>query len=115
MTYTSAQPGSALPGPPQPADGRVRRVRTALVVLFPDTPEGGTPEAGPGHADAARSGGRPAVYVAIQVAAVCIGTVVLLLRIPRIPAWDSLYAEDQGVPVRRLGAPVAPARALRRL
>ena len=27
----------------------------------------------------------------------CIGTVVLLLRIPRIPAWDSLYAEDQGV------------------
>jgi hypothetical protein len=31
------------------------------------------------------------------VAAVCIGTVVLLLRIPRIPAWDTLYAEDQGV------------------
>ena len=102
MTYTSAEPGSALPGPaPQPADGRVRRVRAALVVLFPETPERATPQSvpqsGPGHADAARSGGRWALYVAIQVAAVCIGTVVLLLRIPRIPAWDSLYAEDQGV------------------
>ena len=98
MTYTSAEPGSAQPGPaPQPANGRVRRVRSALVVLFPETPECGTPQPGPGHADAARSGGRRAVYVAIQVAAVCVGTVVLLLRIPRIPAWDSLYAEDQGV------------------
>ena len=102
MTYTSAQPGSAQPGPaPQSADGRVRRVRAALVVLFPETPERGTPQPAPqpepGHADAARSGGRRAVCVAIQVAAVCIGTVVLLLRIPRIPAWDSLYAEDQGV------------------
>jgi hypothetical protein len=72
-------------------------VRSALVVLFPETPEDGTPQPGPGHADAARSGGRRAVYVAIQVAAVCVGTVVLLLRVPRIPAWDSLYAEDQGV------------------
>ena len=78
-------------------------MRAALVVLFPETPERGTPQPqpvpqpGPGHADAARSGGRRAAYVAIQVAAVCIGTVVLLLRIPGIPAWDSLYAEDQGV------------------
>ena len=78
-------------------------MRAALVVLFPETPERGrpqpqaAPQPEPGHADAARSGGRRAVYVAIQVAAVCIGTVVLLLRIPRIPAWDSLYAEDQGV------------------
>ncbi len=74
-------------------------MRAALVVLFPETPERGTPQPQPvpGHADAARSGGRRAAYVAIQVAAVCIGTVVLLLRIPRIPAWDSLYAEDQGV------------------
>ena len=104
MTYRSAQPGSAQPGPaPQPADGRVRRVRAAVVVLFPETPERGTPQPrpgpqpGPGHADAARSAGRRAVYVAIQVAAVCIGTVVLLLRIAGIPAWDSVYAEDQGV------------------
>jgi hypothetical protein len=37
------------------------------------------------------------LYVAIQVAAVCAGTLVLLLRIARVPAWDTLYAEDQGV------------------
>ena len=109
MTYRSAQPGSAQPGSaqpgpaPQPADGRLRRVRAALVVLFPETPERGTPQPrpvpqpGPGHADAAGSGGRRAVYAAIQVAAVCVGTVVLLLRTAGVPAWDSLYAEDQGV------------------
>ena len=104
LTYKSAQPGSAHPRPaPQPADGRVRRVRAALVVLFPETPERGTPQPrpgpqpGPGHADAARSAGRRAACAAIQVAAVCVGTVVLLLRIAGIPAWDSLYAEDQGV------------------
>ncbi len=78
-------------------------MRAALVVLFPETPEHGAPQPQPvpqprpEHPDAARSGGRQAVCVAIQVAAVCIGTVVLLLRIPRIPAWDSLYAEDQGL------------------
>jgi hypothetical protein len=31
------------------------------------------------------------------VAAVCAGAVVLLLRIAGVPAWDSVYAEDQGV------------------
>jgi hypothetical protein len=78
-------------------------VRAALVVLFPETPERGmpqprpAPQPEPGHADAARSGGRRAVYVAIQVAAVCAGTVVLLLRVGGVPAWDSVYAEDQGV------------------
>src|SRR5580704_12107624 len=109
LTYRSRQPGAAPPGAappgpaPQPADGRVRRVRAALVVLFPETPERGTPQPRPapqpepGHADAARSGGRRAVYVAIQVAAVCAGTVVLLLRVGGVPAWDSVYAEDQGV------------------
>ena len=60
-------------------------MREALVVLFPETPGRG------------RSGGRRAVCVAIQVAAVCIGTAVLLLRIAGVPAWDSVYAEDQGV------------------
>jgi hypothetical protein len=69
-------------------------VRAALVVLFPETP---VPQPGPGHADAARSAGRRAVYVAIQVAAVCVGMVVLLVRIAGVPAWDSVYAEDQGV------------------
>ena len=74
-------------------------MRAALVVLFPETPERGTPQPQPvpGYADAARSGGRRAVYAAIQVAAVCIGTVVLLLRIAGVPPWDSVYAEDQGV------------------
>ncbi len=71
-------------------------MRAALVMLFPETPERGTPQPQPGHADAARSVGR-ALYVAIQVAAVCAGTIVLLLRIARVPAWDSVYAEDQGV------------------
>jgi hypothetical protein len=73
-------------------------VREALGVLFPEAlqPQP-APESEPGYADAARSGGRRAVYVAIQVAAVCIGTVVLLLRIAGVPAWDSVYAEDQGV------------------
>jgi hypothetical protein len=107
LTYGPGQPESAQLDPaPQPANGRVRgipRLRAALVVLFPQTPERGTSQPqpvlrpGPEHADAARSRGRRAAYVAIQVAAVCVGTVVLLLRIPRIPAWDTLYAEDQGV------------------
>jgi hypothetical protein len=107
LTYRSAQPGSAQPGSaqpgpaPRPAGGWVRRVRAALVVLFPETPDREpprpVPQTEPGQADAGGSGGRQAVYAAIQVAAVCIGTVVLLLRIARIPAWDSLYAEDQGV------------------
>jgi hypothetical protein len=66
-------------------------VRAALVTLFPETPE-----PGPGPAAAFRSVGRP-LYVAIQLAAVFAGTIVLLLRIANIPAWDTLYAEDQGV------------------
>jgi hypothetical protein len=94
LTYMSGQPGSAQPGPaPQPVDGRMCKVRAALVVFFPEAPGHGTP----GHADAARSGGRRAVRVAVQVAAVCVGTVVLLLRIAGVPAWDTVYAEDQGV------------------
>jgi hypothetical protein len=101
---------SWLPGPaqreaaqrdpaPQPAGGIWRRVSAALTVLFPEAPEPGTPQPqpGPGHADAAGSGGRRALYVAIQVGAVCVGTVVLLLRLAGVPAWDSVYAEDQGV------------------
>jgi hypothetical protein len=112
LTYRSAQPGSVQPGSVQPgsappgpvfrrAGGWARRVRAALVVLFPETPDRGpprpVPQAEPGRPDAARSAGRRAVYVAVQVAAVCLGTAVLLLRIAHVPAWDSLYAEDQGV------------------
>ncbi|HEX2744886.1 MAG TPA: hypothetical protein VHN16_10855 [Streptosporangiaceae bacterium] len=96
MTYRSAPPGSAPPGAAsRPADGRVRKVRAALVVLFPETPEP-SPRPGPGPAAAFRSVRQP-LYVAIQVAAVFAGTIVLLLRIANVPAWDTLYAEDQGV------------------
>ena len=81
------------PGPAsEPAGGTVRRVRAALSVLFPEAPE---PRPGPG--DAARPAGRRAVYVAIEVAAVCTGAAVLLPRIAGVPSWDSVYAEDQGV------------------
>ena len=101
MSYRSAQPGSARPGPvtEPPGGGTVRRVRAALVVLFPQTPERGMPQPqpGPGHAYPARSGGRRVFSAAIQVAAVCIGAVVLLLRVGGVPAWDGVYAEDQGV------------------
>ncbi|HEY6313186.1 MAG TPA: hypothetical protein VIY52_20600 [Streptosporangiaceae bacterium] len=73
-------------------------MREALGVLFPEAPQPQpAPESEPGYADTARSRGRRAVYVAIQVAAVCVGAVVLLLRIAGVPAWDSVYAEDQGV------------------
>jgi hypothetical protein len=79
----------------------VRRVRAALIVLFPEALERGTaapaPEAERGSADAAGSGVRRAAYIAFQVAAVCVGTLVLLPRIAGVPAWDSVYAEDQGV------------------
>jgi hypothetical protein len=92
VTFRSAPTGSAPTGPaPQPAEGTVRKVRKALVELFPSRPE-----PAPGRADAARPVGQ-ALYVAIQVAAVLAGTIVLLLRIANVPAWDTLYAEDQGV------------------
>jgi hypothetical protein len=35
--------------------------------------------------------------VAVQLAAVCAGAVVLLLRVGGVPAWDGTYAEDNGV------------------
>ena len=98
--------GLRKPGPPsarrgrapEAAGGAVRRVRAALGVLFPEAHEAQpVPTSGPGPADAARSAGRRAVCVAIQVAAVCAGAAVLLPRIAGIPSWDSVYAEDQGV------------------
>ena len=78
--------GARGPGRALPRDARTR-----------EAPAQAAPQPEPGHADAARSGGRRAVYAAIQVAAVCVGTVVLLLRLAGVPAWDSVYAEDQGV------------------
>ena len=32
--------------------------------------------------------------VAIQAAAVCVAAGLLLLRVARVPAWNSAYAED---------------------
>jgi hypothetical protein len=58
-----------------------------LVLLFPERLK---------PAPAARSVDR-ALFVAIQVAAVGAGTLVLLLRTAGVPAWDTVYAEDQGV------------------
>jgi len=98
MTYSSRQQGFAQAGPaPQPSGGRAGRVRAALITLFPESSERGTLQPESGHAIAAGPGGRRGVYVAIQVAAVCAGTVVLLLRLAGVPPWDSVYAEDQGV------------------
>src|ERR1700704_4245451 len=65
-----AQPGRAS----EPAGGTVRRGPAALGVLFPEAPEPRpVPASGPGPADPARSAGRRAFCVAIQVAAVCMG------------------------------------------
>lgn len=64
-------------------------VRAALSALFPLAPEADPPGA-PGP-------GRRALSVALQVAAVCAGTLVLLLRVAQIPAWNCVYAEDYGV------------------
>jgi hypothetical protein len=61
-------------------------VRAALGALFPLAPE--AEPSGPG---------RRALSVALQVAAVCAGTIVLLLRVAQIPAWNCVYAEDYGV------------------
>jgi len=70
-----------------------------LAPLFPAaiTPKGiaqeGAGQAGTGQSSARRR----LASVVIQVAIVCAGAVVLLLRVAGIPPWDSLYAEDNGV------------------
>ena len=67
--------------------------RARLAVLFPEG-------AGTGAA-AGTAGRRPAGAVVrvtvVQVAVVCAGAAVLLLRVGGIPAWDVTYAEDNGV------------------
>ena len=87
VPQSPGQPGLAS----EPVDGRVHRVRAVLGMLFPQAPQPGL-----GQAGAARSRRRQVGYVAIQVAAVCAGIVVLLPRIGGVPSWDSVYAEDQG-------------------
>lgn len=72
--------------PPEvPGQGRpIGRVRAVLGELFPVAPE-----------PRALTPGRRSLWVAAQIAAVGIATVVMLLRIPlRLPSWDTIYSED---------------------
>jgi len=77
----------------------VTRLRAALLALFPKTPEWEASQPQPGTGSAAGTGlaGQPALYAAVQMAAVFVGIFVLLLRLAGVPAWEGLYAEDQGV------------------
>lgn len=64
----------------RPCAGQVRRT---LGELFPESP-----------APAGRTWGLRTLSAAAQVAAVAVATVVMLLRIPGLPSWDTIYAED---------------------
>lgn len=61
---------------PQPAD-------SALGSLFPEPPP-----------TAPRSRGRLLLLSATQGAAAALGALVLLLRVPGLPSWDTIYGED---------------------
>jgi hypothetical protein len=63
--------------------------RTALAALFPMAPS-----VSPGLGGLLRE--RP-VRVAIETLAVLVAAVAMLLRIAPLPAWDVVYAEDNGV------------------
>jgi hypothetical protein len=65
---------------PQPSG---QGFRGALGDLFPPAPEVPSPAWG---ARTLRAG--------VQVAAVALGAVVLLLRVPGLPSWDTVYGED---------------------
>jgi hypothetical protein len=82
MTLDTRRFGDPAPAVPQPESG-ARGVRQILGDLFP------VPAEAP-----ARTRGSRTLSVVLQVAAVGIGTVLLLLRVPGIPSWDSIYAED---------------------
>jgi hypothetical protein len=71
---TRERPRVAVPG----------RWRELLALLFPASQEHHLPGAGPA---------RPWKAL-IQLAVVTAGAAVLLLRVPGVPPWDSLYAED---------------------
>lgn len=77
--------------------------RAGLATLFPEEPESAVPEGPDLAADpetVGTVGWRPrrrTVSVAVQVSVVCAAAAVLLLRVGGVPAWDSTYAEDNGV------------------
>jgi hypothetical protein len=91
---------------PPSADSRLGRVRSALGVLFPRAASSEAQQ----QPHEATPGWRRVLDVIVQLAAVCTAMVVLLLRIPRIPAWDTVYAEDRGEFL--LGALAHPWRLL---
>jgi hypothetical protein len=62
------------------ADG----IHGALRALFPVAPEA-----------APSTWTQRSLVAAVQIAAVCLGAVALLLRIPGLPSWDAVYAEDR--------------------
>jgi hypothetical protein len=68
--------GTAQEAPEQPGSG----VRGVLAALFPASPVAPAP-------------GRRSLAIAAQVAAVVLGTVLLLLRVPG-PSWTTIYGED---------------------
>jgi hypothetical protein len=70
----------AMPTREAAADG----IHGTLCALFPVPPEA---------APSTRT--RRSLVAAVQIAAVCLGAVALLLRIPGLPSWDVVYAEDR--------------------
>jgi hypothetical protein len=78
-------PGQAGAGADLPAAAG-HRVRAVLADLFP-APAGPAPRAGLPRW----------VFLLVQVAAVAVGALVMLARIPGRPVWKSAYAEDPGI------------------
>jgi hypothetical protein len=72
------------PAPPEQRRSFARAVVEVCAELFPPAPP-------------ARRRMSRAMSVLIQVVAVAIGVVALLGRIPGLPAWDGMYAEDYWV------------------
>ncbi len=79
---SSAATGSlqSTPNGQDPAGG----IRGLLASLFPAASSAAAP----------RTWSWRVLAAAAQIAAVALGTVVLLLRVPGIPPWDTVYAED---------------------
>jgi hypothetical protein len=67
----------------QRARRRLPDAGSALGSLFPQSPQA-----------APRSPGRLLVLVAAQGAAVALGALALLFRVPGLPSWDTIYGED---------------------
>ncbi|MCW2931065.1 MAG: hypothetical protein JWM19_2027 [Actinomycetia bacterium] len=76
--------GGAAQGAPERRSAD-QRIRSALGVLFPVPAE-----VGPRSLDLRLAG------VALQVGTIVLGAGLLLVRIPGLPPWDSLYLDDYG-------------------